>query len=110
MVTTVEYSQARFFSNEITCSQYFTDRGLDYTVAAKVNLKDKSGFETWLKSSGYPDLAKARVAVSSKYYTEYSTESFYYVFGQGTVYILSVSETQNITSSPPTAIQFLHIF
>jgi hypothetical protein len=59
--TTVEDSKARSESNEITCSQSFTHRGLDYTVAAKLNLMDKSKFEASLKLSGYPDLSEATV-------------------------------------------------
>jgi len=89
--TTIEYSNDKFHSSEITCSRHFTHRGLDYTVAAKAGLKDKNEFETWLKSSGYPDLSKARVLVSSKYCTEYAADPYYYILGQGTVYILSVS-------------------
>ncbi|HTA22113.1 MAG TPA: hypothetical protein VK763_01160 [Terriglobales bacterium] len=113
VITTIEYSQARFASNEITCSGYFTDHGLDYTLAAKVNLKDKNGFETWLKSSGYPELVNARVAASSKYYTQYNAESFYYIFGQGTVYILSVSDAKHNVIAPngdPVFKHFLNSF
>jgi hypothetical protein len=92
--TTIEYSNDKFHSSEITCSRHFTHRGLDYTVAAKAGLKDKNEFETWLKSSGYPDLSKARVLVSSKYCTEYAADPYYYILGQGTVYILSVSDAK----------------
>ena len=82
ILTAVEYSKDRFDSDEITCSRYFTDHGLKYTIAQKANLKGKSAFETWLKSSGYPDLSKAIVAATSKYYTEYEAAPYYYVFGR----------------------------
>lgn len=68
---------------------------MDYTVAAKSNLKDKSEFETWLKSSGYPDLSKAMVVARSEYYTEYNAEPYYYIFGLAKVYILSVSDAKH---------------
>jgi hypothetical protein len=107
--TTVEYSQARFSSNDITCSRSFTHHGLDYTVAAKANLKDKSQFESWLKSSGYPDLSKARVVVMSKYCAEYNAEPYYYIFCQGVVYILSVSDTKHSVIIPHDDQVFTHL-
>jgi hypothetical protein len=108
VVTTIEYSNARFSSIDITCSQYFTDHGLDYTLAAKVNLRDENGFETWLKLSGYPDLSNARVVLNSKYYTEYSAEPYRYVFGQGTLYILSVSDAKHSVIHPQGDKVFTH--
>jgi len=107
--TTVEYSQARFYSNEITCSRSFTHNGLEYTVAAKVNLKDQSQLESWLKSSGYPDLSKARAVVRSKYYTEYNAEPYYYIFGQTVVYILSVSDARHGVILPHDDQVFTHL-
>ncbi|MGI8958423.1 MAG: hypothetical protein ACR2IV_01410 [Bryobacteraceae bacterium] len=93
--TTLEYSNARFDSNEITCSQSFTHHGLDYTVATKANLKDRSQLESWLKSLGYPDLSKATVVVRSKSHTEYEAQPYCYIVGPGAVYILSVSDAKH---------------
>jgi hypothetical protein len=93
--TTIEYTNERFDSKEITCSRYFTDHGRDYTIAAKVNLRDKEAVDNWLRSSGYPDLAKAQMVKSSKYYTEYKAETSYYIYGQTVLYILSVSDAKH---------------
>src|ERR1700693_1729658 len=98
--TTVEYSDARFFSDDIACSRHFAHDGLDYTVAAKVNLKDKNAFESWLKSSGDPDLSKARLVGSSKYCAEYNADSYYYIYCQATAYILSVSDAKHAVVEP----------
>jgi hypothetical protein len=106
---TIEPSNARFDSNEITCSQYFTHHGLDYTVAVKANLKDKARLESWLKSSGYPDLSKASVIARSKYYTEYKAEPYYYIFGQASVYILSVSDAKHRVIVPHDDRVFSHL-
>jgi len=106
---TVAYSNATFESNEITCSQYFTHQGLDYTVATKANLKDKSQYESWLKASGYPDLSKATVVLRSKYYMEYKADPYYYIFGQGQVYILSVLDTKHHVIMPRDDQVFTHL-
>jgi len=93
--TTIEYSNKRLHSNEIACSRHFTHHGLYYKVAATETLKDKGQLEAWLKASNYPDLSKAQVVVSSKYCTEYKAEPYYYIFGQATLYILSVSDAKH---------------
>jgi hypothetical protein len=64
--------------------------------------------ETWLKSSGYPHLSEAREVVSSKYCTEYSAGPYYYIFGQATVYILSVSDANHKAVSPHDDPVFTH--
>jgi hypothetical protein len=106
--TTVEYSNARFSSDHIACSRHFTHHGVDYTVDAKPNLRDKDELEAWLKSSGYPHLSEAQVIVSSKYCSEYSAGPYYYIFGQGTVYILSVSDAKHRTVPPHDDPVFAH--
>jgi hypothetical protein len=94
VVKTIEYSQAGYSSNDITCSQYFSNDGRDYTVAVKVQIKDVSQLNTWLKSSGLPDLSKAQVVSKSTSWTEYQAEPYVYVFGQNRVFILSVSDSE----------------
>ena len=90
VVTAIESTNERLNSNDITCEEYFSDRGLNYTVAEKVNLKDRNEFERWLKSFGYPDLSGARVEATSEYLTKYKAGSYYYIYGEGTAFILSV--------------------
>jgi hypothetical protein len=107
--TTVEYSQAGYYSNEITCSQSFTHHGLDYTVAAKVNLRYESQLDSWLKSSGYPDLSEARIVVRSENFTEYNAGPYYYIFGQRVVYILNVSDAKHNVTIPHHDQVFTHL-
>jgi hypothetical protein len=107
--TTVEDSKARSESNEITCSQSFTHHGLDYTVAAKSNLLDKSKFEAWLKLSGYPDLSKATVMATSERSTEYKAEPYYYIFRPGIVFIFSVSDAEHRVIIPHDDRVFTHL-
>jgi hypothetical protein len=92
--TTTEYSNASYYSHDISCSRYFTHNGLVYTIAAKVNLKENQ-LEPWLESSGYPGLKNARTLAKGKYFTEYSAGAYYYFYGQGVVYILSVSDANH---------------
>lgn len=91
----VEYSSARLYSNDITCSQYFTYHGLDYTVAVKLNLKDANQLDAWLASSGYPGLEQVQVVARTKTCTEYAGGSYFYIFGRGEVYIMSVSDADH---------------
>ncbi len=95
VVKTIEYSQARYYSNDITCSQYFSSNGRDYTVAVKVQIQDASQLNTWLKSSGLPDLSAAQVVSKSTSWTEYEAEPYVYLFGQNRVFILSVSDSEH---------------
>jgi hypothetical protein len=109
VVKSVEYSQQRYYSEEITDSVFFKDHGLTYTVATKVNLPSELAFSRWLQrfSPGYPDLSKATVLKRSGFYTEYKAGPYYYVFGQATVYILTVSDGKRVIS-PERAPVFRH--
>jgi hypothetical protein len=95
VVKTIEYSQAGYYSNDITCSQYFSNDGRDYTVAVKVQINDVSQLNAWLKSSGRPDLSTAQVVSKSTSRTEYQAEPYVYLFGQNRVFILSVSDSEH---------------
>ncbi len=106
---TIEYSQAGFYSNDLTCSQYFSSDGRDYTVAVKVEIKDMDQLNTWLKSSGLPDLSKAQVLSKSMSRTEYHAEPYYYVFGQNRVFILSVSDSEHHAITPNGDRVFSHL-
>jgi hypothetical protein len=109
VVKTIEYSQSGFYSNEITCSQYFSNDGRDYTVAVKVQIKDANKLNTWLKESGLPDLSKAQVVTKSTSWTEYQAEPYFYVFSQGTVSILSVSDSKHVVIAPTGDRVFMHL-
>lgn len=106
---TSEYSYQKFDSNEISDSVHFADRGLTYTVATKVNLRDENQVRRWLKSSGYPDLSEAEVLKRARYYSEYRAGPFYYIFGQGSLYILSVADEQQHMIEPRNAPAFRHL-
>jgi hypothetical protein len=106
--TTVEYSQARFYSNEITCAQSFTYQGLEYTVAYKTNLNGLSKADAWLTSSGYPGLDNAQIISKSGIFTEYRAGSYEYVIGQAGVYILSVSDANHKVIAPHDDRVFTH--
>ena len=108
--TTIEYSQTGYDSNEIACSRHFTHHGFDYTVAVKVNLRDKSQLETWLKSSTYPDLSKSEVIASSTYCTEYKAGPYYYIYGQAALNILSVSDGKHGVVTAFDDPVFRHLF
>jgi hypothetical protein len=108
VIVTVEYSQTGFYSNEIMCSQYFSIGGLDYTVAVK-NMMDGSHLDAWLRSSGYPDLSKARVAMKSTSWIRYDAEPYYYIFGESKLYIFSVSNSKHEVVSPHGDSVFAHL-
>jgi hypothetical protein len=109
VITTIEYSQDGFYSNDVTCSQYFSDSGRNYTVAAKVNLANVKQFDAWLKAWGYPDLSKAQTVTKSSSWTEYYAEPYYYVFGQGDAFILSVSDSKHRVMAPSGDRVFSHL-
>jgi hypothetical protein len=109
VVKTIEYSQAGYYSNDITCSQYFSNDGRDYTVAVKVQINDVSKLNTWLKSLGLPDLSTAQVVSKSTSWTEYQVEPYVYVFGQNTVFILSVSDSEHRAITPNGDRVFSHL-
>lgn len=107
--TTIEYSQDDYYSNDITCSRNFKRQGRVYTVEVRVNLKDKNQLNTWLTSSIYPDLTKARLIVSSTRCSEYRAGTYYYIFCQGAVYILGVSDVKNRIVDPDNDAVFTHL-
>lgn len=109
VVKTIEYSQAGYYSNDITCSQCFSNDGRDYTVAVKGQMNDVSQLNTWLKSSGLPDLSTAQVATKSTSWTEYQVEPYVYVFGQNRVFILSVSDSEHHAITPNGDRVFSHL-
>jgi hypothetical protein len=109
VVRTIEYSQAGFYSNDITCSQYFSNDGRDYTVAVKVPINDVSELNTWLKSLGLPDLSTAQVVAKSTSWTEYQVDPYVYVFGQSFVFILSVSDSEHHAITPKGDRVFSHL-
>jgi hypothetical protein len=110
VVKTVEYSQAGYYSNDITCSQYFSNDGRNYTVAVKVQLNDVSQLNTWLRSSGLPDLSAAQVVTKSTSCTEYQVEPYVYVFGRNEeVFILSVSDSEHRAITPNGDRVFSHL-
>jgi hypothetical protein len=108
VVKSVEYSQERHFSNEITDSTYFADHGLNYFVATKVNLKDRNALDAWLKSSRYPDLSKAQELRHSRLYAQYRAGNYWYVYGQASLHILGVSDQQHTVVAPPDNVVFRH--
>lgn len=113
VVKSIEYSPQRQASNEITGSVFFSDNGLSYFVVTKVDLKDKASLDAWLRSSGYPDLGKARELGHSDLYTEYEAGNYRYVYGQTVLYILGASDPQhNVIGPPDNAVfrHFLHSF
>ncbi len=107
--TTIEFSNDRFDSTDLSCSRHFTQHGFDYTVAAKTNLKYKEGLDTWLRASGYPDLSKAKVVLRSKCCTEYHAVPYYYIFGQAALYILSVSDAKHSIVAAHDDPVFMHL-
>lgn len=108
--TTTEYSEAGYHSNAITCSRHFTHNGLDYTIAVKVNLGDRGGLEAWLRSSDYPNLVNAEALAGSKYCSAYKTGPYYYIFGQTTLFILSVSDAKHSVVTAFNDPVFRHLF
>ena len=106
--TITKYSNASFDSHGISCSLDFTHNGLVYTVAAKGKLTEKQ-LESWLESVGSPGLTNARTVTKGKYFTEYSAGPYYYFYGQGTVYILSVSDANHNVILPHDDRVFTHL-
>ncbi len=108
VVTAIEYTNERYYSDEITCEDYFMDQGSKYTVSVKVRLKSVDELEKWLKTYGYPDLGKATEEASSEYATEYKAGPYYYIYGQTKLSILSVSDAQHKVVSPDNNPVFRH--
>jgi len=108
VVRTIKYTNERYKSSEITDSEYFVDRGLRFTVAAKVNLRDKDKLNAWFASSNYPTLDHAQTLKSSEGFTEYKAGHYYYVYGQATVYILSVTDENGQLVDPGNNRTFKH--
>jgi len=109
VVTAVEYTNKRSDSDEITCEDYFADHELNYTVAAKVSLYNSSLLDKWLRASGYPDLSQTQVLARSKYLTEYKAGYYYYIYGENTLFILSVSNARHGVVSPDAKPMFHHL-
>lgn len=107
VVRSIEYSPERESSNEITDSLFFSDNGLNYFVATKVGLK-KDALDPWLKSSGYPDSSKAQELRHSNLFTEYKAGNYWYVYGQGALYILGASDQHHNVVVPPDNEVFHH--
>src|SRR5215469_6174075 len=108
VVRSIEYSPERQASNEITASLFFSDSGLNYFVAAKADLRDKDALDTWLKSSGYPDLSNARELRHSAFFTEYRAGNYWYVFEPNMLYILGASDQRHNVVAPPDNLVFRH--
>ncbi|HEY3988692.1 MAG TPA: hypothetical protein VGM02_05285 [Acidobacteriaceae bacterium] len=95
-----EYSNGSENSQRITCSRAFTHQGRAYTLAVKANLREEYLLDRWLKSSGYPGLDNAKVVSKSRYYTEHTAPPCYYIYGQATVFIFSVSDPDGRAVAP----------
>ena len=109
VIVEAAYTNAAYNSNDISCSQHFSDHGRNYTVATKVNLQSENEFEEWLRLSGYPGLPGAQVVMDSKSWTEYYAEPYYYVFGEGRGVILSVSDSKHVVIPPQGDRVFAHL-
>jgi len=109
VIVDVAYTNSAYNSNDISCSQHFSDHGRTYAVATKVNLQSENQFEEWLRLSGYPGLPGAQVVMDSKSWTEYYAEPYYYVFGEGKGVILSVSDSKHDVISPQGDRVFAHL-
>ena len=92
VVVSVEYTEESSKSDGFTCSRYFDHGGLRYTIANKGNLSEDYWLNSWLKRAGYPELSKTRTISKGRLYTEYDAGLYYYIAGQGGVYILGVSD------------------
>jgi hypothetical protein len=93
VLQTIPFFNQRFNSDQITCSEYFSDHGLDYTIATEVGMDNPKRFEEWLNSSVYAKLDKARVVWATPYFTEYQAGPYYYLLGQEKAVIFSVSDS-----------------
>lgn len=108
-IAAIEYTQEGFYSDEITCEDYFMHQGLKYTVSVKVNLKKGDELEKWLKNFGYPNLSKAHEESRSEYATEYKAGSYYYIYSPNKLSILSVSDAQHKVLTPDNNPVFRHL-
>jgi hypothetical protein len=108
VVAAIEYSQARFYSNGLTCKDYFVHGGLYYTVAKKANLAQKD-FAAWLVSAGYPDLSNAELIRSFAFHKMYKAGPYHYVYGQAGAFILSVSDAKGKVIDPDGDRVFNHL-
>lgn len=104
----VEYSNAAFASDNITCEQAFTYKGREYQVAVKVNLKDEDALNVWLSHSGYPLLAQMRVVAEGSGFTEFRDETRVYIFDGRTVFIFTVSDGNHQSISSESDRVFEH--
>jgi hypothetical protein len=109
VVVSIQYSDERSHSNELTDSRYFVDHGLRYIISAKGNLRDKNALQAWLQSSSYPDLTKASEVTRWKRFSEYRAGDYYYIFSPITLYILSVTDQEGRVLPPDNDKVFRHL-
>ena len=101
--------QPGFDSADFSCSEHFADGGKYYAVGTKAKLKDADALNIWLKSENFPDLGSAQVVTKSSRWTTYHAEPYYYIFGHGRLYILSVSDSQHRVTAPDGDRVFSHL-
>jgi len=94
VVKTIQ-NKARWDSDEITCEEYFTAQGSNYTVAAKSGFPGPLSLNSWLEKHGYPGLKSAHEEASTLYTKTYKAGPYYYIYGQTTVFIFSVTDTKH---------------
>ena len=104
---TIDYTNEDYWSDEITDEVRFSYQGFTYSVAAKVNIRDKGEASAWLKANGFPDLDSAQLVEHAEYNSEYKAGDYYYIYGESILYILSVSNDKGIIP-PANAPLFRH--
>jgi hypothetical protein len=104
---TIDYTNEDYWSDEITDEVRFSYQGFTYSVAAKVNIRDKGEASAWLKANGFPDLDSAQLVEHAEYNSEYKAGNYYYIYGESILYILSVSNDKGIIP-PANAPLFRH--
>ena len=105
----IEYSNAAYDSPDITCEQAFAYLGRDYTVAAKVNLRNKQALDAWLSLRGLPKPGSMKVVAHSDRFTEYRDQMYTYVYSGNNVFIFSVSDENHRVVSAEGDKVFTHL-
>jgi hypothetical protein len=109
VVNSLDSSAPRNLSSEITDFTYFAHGGLIYFVATKTDLGGEGGVDFWLKRNGLLDLSQGEERRRSKLYTQYQAGNYWYVYGQGCLYILGASDQQRNVVPTTDNVVFGHL-
>ncbi|MGA8087850.1 MAG: hypothetical protein WCA10_11115 [Terracidiphilus sp.] len=86
-----DYSNQAQDSKGIACEQAFTYNDREYTIAAKVNVRNEVALDEWLSAAGYPARNRMKAIAMNNDFTEYSDQTYTYLRHNLYFFIFTVS-------------------